>query len=46
MRAAAATDAGAAGPPTRHGPRPVTACGREACLEVARLGAAYCPLKE
>jgi hypothetical protein len=38
---------GRAGPsPVRRTFSPVTPCGREGCLEVARLGAAYCPLHE
>jgi hypothetical protein len=32
--------------PAKRGLSPVTPCGREGCLEVARLGAAYCPLHE
>jgi hypothetical protein len=33
-------------PPVQRGAGPVSPCGAEGCLEVARLGAAFCPLHE
>jgi hypothetical protein len=36
----------AAAAPVQRGTSPVSPCGAEGCLEVARLGAAYCPLHE
>jgi hypothetical protein len=36
----------AAPPPVQRGTSPVSPCGAEGCLEVARLGAAFCPLHE
>jgi hypothetical protein len=38
--------AAAAAAPVQRGTSPVSPCGAEGCLEVARLGAAYCPLHE
>jgi hypothetical protein len=36
----------AAAAPVQRGTSPVSPCGADGCLEVARLGAAYCPLHE
>jgi hypothetical protein len=38
--------AAAAAAPVQPGASPVIPCSAEGCLEVARLGAAYCPLHE